>query len=307
MRKSIVTSALALLAVCASNVFGQSLLNFRSDTGWIAFAYPPGWDVIPTDRSPSRFLENYAIQPHGQSFSGRAGEIAIRIFDPMYVIEQARSRPDADPATVFQRFVQSIPGGQSASFSNRFYSGRSFLFASAISGGFEADYLGFVNEVGDLDVLAMALNPSDAARFQPILFQIAGTVRTAPTAGSADAPASAVRSWYNNLRSGNAPGLAALTCRQALPAMLLYFADPDILRLMTAAARSFDMKGLRFQTIKVGSAGAAVRISGNLVAFNGTVSAVYENNSMSGGSNVLFANYEDGAWHVCGPVRGGTR
>jgi len=286
----------------------QPLQAFTSDTRGIAFSHPAGWEVIPTDRRPTRYLENFAVQPRGQQFSGYPGQVAIRVFDPMFVVEEARVRLPASASLLFQRFVRSLPGGQHATFGTRSFGGVTYLFASEVSDGFQTDYAAIAYPSGMLNVAGMASNPREAVRRQPLLFQITRSMSAPWPDRTLDAPAAAVRNWYRVLRTGQTGALLPLACSQAMgPMLLLSFASPGAMSRMTQVAIGYDFSGLRFQTVASGSRGAVVRVAGNLVAPNGTVTPVYQNAGLLGGSNSFAVRPEAGGWKVCGPVRGGNR
>lgn len=299
---------LAISLLAAVPAAAQGLQTFTSDGGGLSFRYPAGWQVITTDRQVSRYVENYAVQPPGQDFAGRPGQVAIRIFDPMYVVEEARARQPLGSEAVFQQFVRALPGGANATFGRRTYGGATYFFASEGSEGFETDYAAVISSAGYLNVAAMAVSPQDAAQRLPLLLQTVSSI-SAPWPGqSPDGAAAAVSNWYRILRAGNARALVPLACSEAQgPLLLLSFASPSAMDTMVRAAYGFDFSGLRFQTVGSGSRGAAVRIGGNITAVNGAVTPAYRNAGILGGSNMLFVKLEDGAWKVCGPIRGSTR
>jgi hypothetical protein len=300
-----------LLAVClfvASPLHGQVMQTYTSDSGVLAFNHPTGWQVFASDRLPSRLVENYAVQPKGQDFAGQPGQVVVRIFDPMFVVEEARVRLPATPDDLFQRFVRAMPGGRNATFGNRTHGGVTYLFASETSDGFETSYAAIVTASGLLNVAGMATNPRETAQRLPLLFQMARSMSTPWPARPLDGAAQAVRNWYRVLRVGDVRALIPLACSEARASMLLAsFASLDTLNLIARASIGFDFSGLRYETVASGSAGSVIRVAGNIVAVNGSVTPVYQSARILGGSNSLFVKRESGGWKVCGPVRGGYR
>lgn len=305
MLRPIICLSLALLAIAPA--WGQPLQTFTSNSGAIAFRYPQGWNVITTDRQPSRYIENYAVQPAGQDFTGRPGQVVVRIFDPMYVVEEARVRLPATPEVLFQRFVQAMPGGSGATFGRRTYGGMTYLFASDTSNGFETDYAA-ISVGGYLNVAGMAASLRDAPARLPLLFQTVASMSTPWPSRPLDGAGAAVKNWYRVLRLGDSLALPPLACSQAQMSLLLMsFASPESMDLVARASQGFDFSGLRFQTVASGARGSVVRVGGNIAAANGSVTPIYQNGRILGGSNSLFVKLENGAWKVCGPVRGGYR
>ena len=290
---SIVTFILLLFSL-PGLARAQGWQSFTSDSGALSFSYPSGWQVFATERTPSRYVENYAAQPRGQEFSGYSGQVAVRVFDPMYVIEEARVRINASNDTIFQRFVRATPGGGYASFGRRTLSGSSYLSAIATSEGIRSEYLGFTNGSGYMVVVAIAMNPRESARHEALLGRFVQSVRSSSPPSRLDGPATAVRDWYHNLQTGNSRALYGLACRQALGSMLLLsFASQGAMDRMTYAARGFDFGDLRFQTIMSGARGAAVRVSGNVVDPRGAITPLYQNAQLLGGSNTRTATWPE--------------
>lgn len=298
-----------IIAASSGSAAAQSATaNYTSDSGWTAFQYPPGWEVFPTDRTPARYLENFAIQPRGQSFAGGRGQVVFRIFDPMYVVEEAGVRLPVGHDALFQRFVRALPGGSSASFSTTTVGGRLYYYASESSEGFTTVYVGSVTANRWLTVVGMAVAPQDVASRQPLLFQIAASVRAPGPSPASSGPTGAVSSWYSNLQRGNSIALTNLQCSQAALANgIISLVTGNSIDRTIQLGRLFDYSGLQYQTIQSNGTRAVVRVSGNVVAANGSVVPFYRYAANIGGSNSFFTPYESGAWRVCGPVRGGNR
>lgn len=290
----------------------QAWQQYHSDSGWTSFWYPTGWAVIPTDRAASRYLENYAVQPRGQDFTGQPGQVVVRLFDPMYVAEEARARSPAGSLALFQTFIRTLPGAQGATFNTYTYENRSYFYAEHYGEGMGMAYAGFVGENGYLSVLGVAAPARELAQRRTLLFQMAGSSNLRGP-GPMSGAASAMSQWYSYLRGGDTNALHTLSCSRARDSMTavwlggLLSGMGDPMAVMARAAYNYDFSGLRYQTVSSGNGRAAVRVSGNVAAPNGAITPFHQYARNFGGSNVFFVTSETGGWKVCGPVRGGSQ
>jgi hypothetical protein len=286
--------------------------HYASDSGWMSFSYPSGWSVIATDRTPQRYLENFAVQPRGQDFTGQGGQVALRIFDPMYIIEEASLPPSTTVDAQFRAFVRALPGGNRASFSTRVDGGQTYLFAQDRGGAFPVEYVGHTVTGGYLSVVALASPQASVADNEPLLFAAADSVRIVPPSDHLNGPETAMRKWYDQVARRNAPGLLDISCAKGRAALGLTFlgaammSSDRAITAMLAAGGSFDYSALHFQTIKENPNGAAVRVSGVVRGPDGKYRA-FSKFAGSFGSNSFFVAKEQGQWRVCQPVRGGNR
>jgi hypothetical protein len=302
--------AVAGLLLWAAPALAQEMVHYRADLGWASFDYPRGWTVTATDRSPGRFWDNYGLQPARQYFNGTAGQVAIRIFDPMYVIERSRLTGSYTNSTLFHRFLSAL-GASNASFGRETVGARNYFTASVDDGGFQTDYAAFETSNGYLDVLGMAGSPREADRNRPLLFAIAQSLYD-PGPGDTLMPAeAAMRDWGTALRRGDVASLTRLSCAKARPMLAamglgaLLFGGTNSLGAIAALYRNYDLTGLRYQTLKGGGDAVAVRTAGNMIVPGGV--APYTETRNFGDSNVVIVRRENGDWRICEPVRGGYR
>jgi hypothetical protein len=310
-----------LLFLAAPGAAGAQSQLYRANSGWSSFSYPAGWEVHDNlERTPQRYLENYLLQPRGQWFSGRSGEVAIRILDPMYVAEEARVANPVGSNALFEAFVRARATRASGTRygpyfgvlndgPRRYWTAiRRFVFEGVAA---EERYYASVNSNGYLNVLAMATVPGEGESFEPTLLSIARTVNY-PGPGATRTPAEAItQRWYRHLQAGERSAAMALACSRAQSSSALAGLAQALMGVnpgaVGAAGNAYtsrsDFSGLRFQTIRSSDAVAAVRIGGNIVRPDGSVVPYHENNRF--GSNVAVMRYENGRWTYCEDLRGG--
>jgi hypothetical protein len=300
----------AILALAC--LVGQSATagSFRSDSGGLSFEFPGGWEHAMTDRTRTHYVENVMLQPRGQDFSGKPGQVIVRVFDPLYVLEQAKVLPYEDHARVFEGFVRSLPGEGGLRTTTQNIQGTTHHVARSSSQGVPVVYLGRVVSGGRLVVVAAAGTTAANAYHDQIVLDLLATLRL-DSGGSSQGPVDSVRDWYAALQAGDESRLRALTCGKIgvmtdlgrFMGTAMGVGDPHA--LLMRGARLFDYAGLRFATIGENGPTAVVRVAGLVRQPSGRLVA-FSQQAGTFGSNVLTVRKEGGAWRVCEPLRGGN-
>jgi hypothetical protein len=285
--------------------------TFRSDSGALSFEIPGGWEHAYTERTRTHYAENVMLQPRGQDFSGRPGQVVVRVFDALYVLEQAKVLPYDDHARVFEGFVRSLPGEAGLRTTTQSIQGATHYLARSSSAGVPVVYLGRVVSGGRLVVIAAAGTTAANSYHDQVALDLFATLRL-DFSGSSLGPVDSVRDWYAALQAGDESRLRALTCSQLgvmtdlgrFLGTALDVGDPYA--LLIRGARSFDYAALRFATIGERGPTAVVRVAGLVRQPSGRLIAFSEQ-AGTFGSNLLTVRKEGGSWRVCEPVRGGRQ
>jgi hypothetical protein len=302
----ITATLLILLVFTVAEVAAQfPWKRFQEQYGTMSFSYPPGWEVDKVNKSKQgAFNENYYMQPSGQQFYGRRGEVVIRIFEPMYVMEQTKSLSAAFSVSLFNKFNAVISDGNTSATRTLTRNGTKYFEVSQKGDeGFETRTIGIRSPRGNLYILCIAAAPVITSSHEQFLFQVAESIKGGEPAPGLSVPESAVKNWYAALGAGNYDQMKAVSCASAqqfssiADILLSAFDFPVSARALASGGAMFNYSHLQYYTVVANDEVAAVRICGNVVNPNGTVVPF-----SSYGKNVFVVRYERGKWKVCGPM-----
>ena len=308
-----------LKKVCFSVILGMAMIfatgnnsaiaaNQRSPGGWLTFSYPDNWELNQTELTRTRYVENFMLQPRGQDFSGRPGQVILRVFDPFYVVEESRIFSFSGNEQTFRAFVKSLPGESGATFSTEKIGGINVFVARSSGSGLPTVYFGGFTSEGFPVVVGAAGTTTSNTYHDQILINVFQSVRFSPANGQSAIPANSVASWYGAISRGDARTLAGLSCANARALFGLVGAfsglnrSTGIMGAIVSAGRTFDYSRLRFSTYESNEKFAVVRISGLVRRPDGIVEPFHRYASAFG-SNMLAVNKEASGWKVCEAVR----
>ncbi len=285
-----------------------SYLNYKPKFGTITFDYPSTWQVGKNDNVKQAFNENYYMQPKGQEFEARSGQVVIRLFDPVSIMEDTKSLNATFSLTLFNKFVAQISEGVQPSTTTTSYAGKTYYECTQYNSGFVTKLVGAKSENGNLYVTAMAAAPTISTENNNILYKVTQSLRGAEPNIYLTTQEAIVKNWYNALTNGNKSEMERLSCEDANQLNTIVeiaesvFGSPNSSGILMNAAKKFDFSHLGFYTIGGNSSLVAIRICGNIVAPNGTVKSFYNHTNLLGGSNAYVVKLEAGKWKLCQPV-----
>ncbi len=294
--------SLGIVTANAQNYQGN-WSSFKEKYGTINFSYPSGWEVEKVDKSKSTaFNENYYMQPKGQVFSGSSGQVVIRIFDPMYVMEKSQSMSSTFSLSLFKNFNAKISDGNTSAIQLLNANGIQYYEVHQQGDeGFETRTIGVKSPRGNMYVLCIAVAPKLSGYYDNMLLKIAaslsGAEPSAPTAST-----DAVKNWYKALSGGNDGELKRLSCESARQSMDLTSILTSILNApglsdLASMGTSYDYSNLQYYTIAGNDQVGAVRACGMVVYPNGKHIPF-----SSYVKNVFVVKKESGYWKICGPL-----
>lgn len=299
-----IIAATSLVAAATS----ASAVEHRSYSGWLSFQYPDGWHVIETEQTRTRYVENVAVQPRGQDFTGRNGQIILRVFDPFYVIEESGLSANADGQQIFRTFVRGLPEESSASIATESIRGTTLWVARSRSADVTTFYLGGRTSGGYLVVVGGATGPEGDARLEQRVSDVFFTLRFGQPSGINTNASEAVARFYAAVGRGDSESVARYSCANArlLQGLVGLFAQASglegINEAIVRAGSDFDYSGLRYMTVVSSADMAAVRVGGTVRRPDGGFVS-FPKYAQAFGSNVLIVRREGSSWKVCEPMR----
>jgi hypothetical protein len=281
--------------------------EFVSLSGWLRFSHPDNWEFQQFGNTRTRYTENVMLQPKGQRFNARPGEIVVKVFDPLFVLEEARISPYSDHERVFRAFVEGQPNEKDLVFTRERIDNRETFVARSNSEGVATAYYGQVGANGYLLAVGVAGTSATSQVPDRVVRDLLNTARIGLAPGIRLEPAKAVASWYDAVSRGDSKTLLSLSCQQArvlsgLVGLVLESQQASgVMDAIISSGRLFDYSGLRFWTIQSTDTAAAVRIAGTVKGPDGRL-VPFNAYARTFGSTVLTARYEAGQWRVCEPV-----
>lgn len=284
-----------------------SAATFTSTSGWLQFSYPDNWEHRLTDNTRARYVENVMLQPKGQDFNARRGELVFRVYDPLYIIEEARVLPYSDAERVFGAFVRALPHEREAKLSVETIGGNRYFVARSNSDGVPTAYFGTVASNGYLMVVGSA-GVTDANTYpDQSLITLLNSIRLGTRLSGNPRATESVAKWYEAVSRGDQNKVSELSCANSRILLgLVGLAGEmagvgDTVKRLVSLGSGFDFSGLRFIPIQSNERMSAVRIAGVVKNPNGTI-VPFPEYAKAFGSNVLVVNNEGGAWKVCEPL-----
>jgi hypothetical protein len=296
-----------LLVAQNSNQFNAStsFISYKPVFGTITFDYPSSWEVGKNDNKTQAYNENYFTQPKNQEFSAQNGQVVIRIFDPVSIMEDTKSLNAKFSQSLFEKFVKGITEGANFVIRTVNQDQRSFFECTQQNDGFVVRMVGAKSESGNLYVVAMAIAPGIDSENNAILYRVAKSIRGAEPNPYLTKQEAAIKKWYTALGAANAEELRNLSCQSASGAESLLsliqklFGTSNTRDFIISAASSFDFSNLGFYTVGGNANLAVIRVCGNMVAPNGDIKSFYNYSRSSGGTNLYVVRLESGEWKIC--------
>lgn len=277
--------------------------RYSQTYGTLSFNYPTGWEVGKQDNVRAAFTENRFVQPVGQDFNGQSGQVVIRIFEPVSIMEDTKSLSCSYSLDLFSRFVRQISEGSMPSVRTVSNNGRTYFMCSQVNDGFETRIIGSRSVNGNLFVLAMAAAPYVTTTNETILFRMAESIRGAEPAAYLTDQEAVVKNWYSALARRDYTELDRLSCSSIQQTnILIDLFAPRARQGAINASSSYDFSNLRYYTVAGNNNLVAVRICGNIIGPDGQVKSQYNYAKTLGGSNLYVVKVENGSWKFCQPV-----
>ncbi|KQC00482.1 PDZ domain-containing protein [Pedobacter sp. Hv1] len=280
-------------------------LNYKPKFGTITFDYPSTWEVGKNDNVKQAYNENYYLQPKGQEFEARSGQVVIRLFEPVSIMEDTKSLSATFSLALFNKFVTQISDGVQPNITTTLYAGKTYYECTQYNSGFVTKLIGTKSENGNLYVVAMAAAPKISTENNEILYKVAQSIRGAEPSLYLTSQEAVIRNWYNALGKGNKTEMEKLSCESAnqinslLSIAQQLYGSPNSSNLILSEAKKYDFSNLKFYTVGGNSTLVVIRICGNIIGPNGSIKSFYNYSNFLGGSNLYVVKLEQGQWKLC--------
>lgn len=282
-----------------------SYSNFKPKFGNISFDYPSNWKVGRDDSKNQAYNENHFIQPANQSFSGRNGEVVIRIFDPYCIMEEAKSLSAAFSASLFNKFVGNLSEGVSVNTKTVTINGKTYYECLQSNGGMSVKSVGVRTPNGNLCILSLQEVPNISQENTDILYRVAQSVSGGEPGQYMSQPESVVSNYYKALGRGDEAEVRRLSCSSAqlsnalIDVFLGGSGAGSITGSMVNAGKMFDFSRLRFYSIGGNDKISVVRVCGNIVGPDNSIESFYNYARRLSGSNLFVVRLEEDGWKIC--------
>jgi hypothetical protein len=174
--------------------------------GRLTLRHPADWVGTLQARGARNTTDIYMLG-NTREFSGSPDQILLRIFEPVDILEKAQVknyRPK-DALSTYIKFLQSENGRKAISpkqIQQRQSGGRTF-WTWQQSKQFEITWIGFVNEYGILNVIAVGTGKNQFSRFADRVYAVAQTTTYIPPSRQLDSPERAVSNYFKIIQSGD--------------------------------------------------------------------------------------------------------
>lgn len=269
--------------------------TFKAQYGTISFSYPSGWEVGEAlTGNKNRYTENYMMQPRGQVFGPRYGQVVIRVFDPVYVMENVR----ANNATLltkylFEKFVADMCEVSSALSTEMTFDGGTYYEYMQNNQGYQTKIVGKLSPFGFLYVVMMACAPTTTEANDIALYQVAASMRGGEPRSYLSTEEMPVKQWYTALQAGNSSQMSSVSCTSAR-AMNIFGGD-----WLAKFGTMFDFSKLTYYTTAGNDELKVVRVCGCVIDPQGKWVPFYEYANRMGNSNLFIVRKESGSWKIC--------
>jgi hypothetical protein len=232
-----------------------------------------------------------------------------RVFDPMFVIEEARWPHLAGSEALLRQFISIFSGGAARSLPPLVVGGRSYLRTLNQGDGFAISGLGYIDRNGFLQVMAIASANGEVEQRVRDAAVFFNSVSIRSPARDLSGPELAARGWFEKVRVGDQVALLDATCAQWRPFVRvarmseMFSNTPRSGDLITAGARQFNFSNLTYQIVQSNGAVALVRIGGNVLPVSGGQAVPFYQFNRSG-TNAAIMRFENGRWRHCDYLRG---
>lgn len=295
------------LGYCQSSLSGWQ--TYQQKFGTISFKHPSGWTAGAADNFKNRFTENYFIQPIGQDFRGYSGQAVIRIFDPVFVGEEAKSLTPVFSIDLFKKFVSIMNMGKPENVKTEYRDGQPLFSVVENNDGFHTKTIGIKSRFGYMYVVGIACAPNEVTRNENILYGVAYSIQGGEPTSQLSPAGGALKKWYEALGAGNKNLLQSYSSASARQMNALtdlamnVFGLGNVNNQITKSASLFNFSYLKYYSIGGNAEKAAVKVCGCVVDPSGKVVPFHQYCSGLGGSNVFLMVNESGSWKVSQSVR----
>lgn len=303
--------ALLLLHIICINQLAnaQTWPIYKIKYGTISFSYPPGWYAGVDDDKKNAFSENCHMQPQGQVFNAQNGQVIIRTFDPVYVMEKSGALACTFSLTLFNKFTSLISEGVAPQAIISYYNEVAYYKTIQNNQGYQVETIGYKSPNGNLYVLMAAAAPYVSKDLENVLLYIASSMKGGEPNRLLTTQESVVKNWYSSLAAGNKIRMDQLSCTSAnqmntlvdLAGLLLGVNGSSA--IIIGAARSFNFSHLQYYAIAGNDNVTAVRVCGNIIDPYGNAKSFYDYAHTGGGTNIFVVRNENGQWKLCESLR----
>ncbi len=281
----------------------------------LAFRYPVGWRVQQSE-TPLATTENFTITNGTAVFVGKPGQIAISVFEPVYVMEQAHlpDRVEATPSALFKAFIQntqkgiSIEGVREDKLGNR----PAILLPASLN-SIDTLWLAFLSADNSLAIVRIASTHNEFKQFEQIALTIAETINYQMPSRKLDEVEKVARKYVVSIAQGNSQVILSSICQRdretgnSLNDLTKLLLDVDSKKTPAALARvapnftGIDVSKLYYETkVLDEKAGIAeVRVSGNTILNRDQGRQAVPFQEFNLGQRSYRLRKENGSWLIC--------